>query len=109
MWRRKEEEHEGPAASAKPPSFLRATAGAFGVVFLAEWGDLTQLGTATLAARYGRPFIVFSAATAALWCVAGLAVLAGHRAAKLLDPARTKRLAAVVFAVLGALLVVGVL
>ena len=28
------------------PTFWRTTAGVFGVVFIAEWGDLTQLGTA---------------------------------------------------------------
>ena len=53
MWRRKDEAAEATAggASAKEPTFLRAFTQVFGVVFLAEWGDLTQLGTATLAAR----------------------------------------------------------
>ena len=107
MWRRKEEDEVREAA--KERSFLGATAAAFGVVFIAEWGDLTQLGTAALAARYAQPLTVFCGATAALWCVAGLAVLAGRSAGKLLHPGRTKKVAAVIFAALGALLVAGVL
>ncbi len=110
MWRRGPEEDEAgaPAGGGVEPSFLRAFASVFGVVFLAEWGDLTQLATATLAARYARPITVFCAATLALWCVTAVAVVLGNRAGKLVDPARTKRVAAVVFAVLGVLLAVGV-
>jgi Ca2+/H+ antiporter, TMEM165/GDT1 family len=111
MWRRKddEEEHGLPGAPATHPTFWRATAAVFGVVFVAEWGDLTQLGTAALAARYAQPVTVFCAATLALWSVAALAVLVGNRAGKLLDPGRTKKVATVIFAVLGVLLVSGVL
>ena len=47
------------------------------VVFLAEWGDLTQILTANLAARYQSPVSVAVAALAALWAVAALAVIAG--------------------------------
>ncbi len=110
MWRRKHDDDDGEAAAkATAPTFLRATAEVFGVVFIAEWGDLTQLGTAALAARYARPITVFCAATLALWCVTAIAVVAGNRAGKLLDPERTKKVAAVVFAALGVLLVVGVI
>lgn len=107
MWRRKSEEEDAP--DALPPSFFKAFAQTFGVVFIAEWGDLTQLGTAALAARYNKPVTVFVGATAALWAVAGIAVFVGHRAGKLLDPERTKKIAAVLFGILGALLVVGVI
>jgi putative Ca2+/H+ antiporter (TMEM165/GDT1 family) len=111
MWRRKHEEEPSAAsqASTKEPSFRRALGSVFGVVFLAEWGDLTQLGTATLTARYAQPVTVFCAATLALWCVTAIAVLIGNRAGKLLDPERTKKVAALIFAALGALLIVGVL
>ena len=110
MWRRKhDDDEEHGLAGASAPTFWRATATVFGVVFAAEWGDLTQLGTATLAARYAQPVTVFCAATLALWCVTGLAVLAGNRAGKLLDPVHTKKVAAAIFAGLGMLLVSGVL
>ena len=110
MWRRgaDEDERGDSGHSAREPSFLRAFMSVFGVVFLAEWGDLTQLATATLAARYARPFTVFLAATLALWCVTAVAVVLGNRAGKVIDPVRTKRIAAVVFAALGALLIAGI-
>ena len=40
-------------------SFFRAAAVSFGVLFAAEWGDLSQLATAGLAARYDSPVSVF--------------------------------------------------
>lgn len=113
MWRRQaddDEDEAGPGHHAHhPPTFLRSFGTVFGVVFIAEWGDLTQLGTAALAARYKSPLAVFGGATLALWGVAGLAVFVGNRAGKLLDPELTKRVAAVIFGLLGIALVVGVL
>jgi putative Ca2+/H+ antiporter (TMEM165/GDT1 family) len=52
---------------------------AFSVVFVAEWGDLTQLATAALQARYQQPVVVFVAATLALWAVSVIAVALGNR------------------------------
>lgn len=52
---------------------------AFTVVFIAEWGDLTQLATAALQARYQQPLVVFVAATLALWAVSAIAVMLGNR------------------------------
>jgi putative Ca2+/H+ antiporter (TMEM165/GDT1 family) len=108
MWRRHDAAEEPTKDDAKA-GFWRSAWLAFGVVFLAEWGDLTQLATAAFAARYARPFVVFAGATAALWAVAAIAVFVGHRAGKLLDPSVTKRVAAVLFALVGAALIAGVL
>lgn len=52
---------------------------AFIVVFVGEWGDLTQLATAALQARYRSPIVVFAAATLALWLVTAIAVTLGNR------------------------------
>lgn len=52
---------------------------AFLVVFVGEWGDLTQLATAALQARYRDPVVVFAAATLALWLVSAIAVSLGNR------------------------------
>ena len=49
----------------------------FLVLFAAEWGDLSQLLTITLVARYDAPGSVFLGALAALLTVSGLAVVAG--------------------------------
>jgi putative Ca2+/H+ antiporter (TMEM165/GDT1 family) len=51
---------------------------AFVVVFLAEWGDLTQVLTANAAVRYDSAISVAVGATLALWSVAALAVIGGH-------------------------------
>ncbi len=56
----------------------KAAATSFGVLFLAEWGDLSQLLTAGLAARYDDPVSVFVGSWAALIVIAGVAVLLGR-------------------------------
>ncbi len=113
MWRRKSDDSDDDEKVAgkvhHEPTFLRSFSTVFGVVFIAEWGDLTQLGTAALAARYQSPLAVFGGATLALWCVAAIAVFIGNRAGKLLDPERTKKIAAVIFALLGVALLAGFL
>jgi putative Ca2+/H+ antiporter (TMEM165/GDT1 family) len=55
----------------------RTVGTAFVVIFIAEWGDLTQILTANLAARYDNALWVGVAAVAALWAVAAIAMLAG--------------------------------
>jgi putative Ca2+/H+ antiporter (TMEM165/GDT1 family) len=105
MWRRQEEDEETPDRDAR--GFWRSAWLVFGVVFIAEWGDLTQLATAALSARYHAPLVVFAGATLALWGVAAIAVFVGNRAGKLLDPHRTARVAAGLFAAVGVALVVG--
>jgi Ca2+/H+ antiporter, TMEM165/GDT1 family len=112
MWRRKKEEATEIRAievEKSKPTFFRAFISTFSLIFIAEWGDLTQLGTAALAARYRSPLTVFSAATLALWSVAALAILVGNRAGALMNPDVTKRVAAVVFLLLGVALIIGLL
>jgi Ca2+/H+ antiporter, TMEM165/GDT1 family len=77
-------------------------------VFVAEWGDLTQIATAGFAARLKQPVLVFAAATTALWAVATIAVIVGHRAGRLLNPDLTRKIAAVLFAAAGILLIAGI-
>jgi putative Ca2+/H+ antiporter (TMEM165/GDT1 family) len=106
MWRRGVG-GEAPARSGTESRFVPVLTKAFGVVFIAEWGDLTQVGTAALAAHYAAPVPVFAGATLALWSVLALAVLLGNRAARTLPPERTKQIAAVVFAGVGVALLLG--
>jgi Ca2+/H+ antiporter, TMEM165/GDT1 family len=101
MWRKHEEPPASDGASGPPLPDGRAFLRVFTVIFAAEWGDLTQLGTAALAARYARPIAVFVGSTLALWCVAGLAAFAGHRAKGSLDARLVQRAAAVLFALVG--------
>jgi putative Ca2+/H+ antiporter (TMEM165/GDT1 family) len=108
MWRRKEDSEE-EVKDRETRGFWRSAWLVFGVVFIAEWGDLTQLATAALAARYHAPVVVFGGSTLALWAVAAIAVFVGHRAGKLLDAHVTKRIAAVLFALVGVALLTGLL
>jgi putative Ca2+/H+ antiporter (TMEM165/GDT1 family) len=52
---------------------------AFLVVFLGEWGDITQIATANYAAKYHSPLSVGVGATLGLWAVAGIGVLVGSK------------------------------
>ena len=65
-------------ADAKDVTGFRAVLASFLVLFAAEWGDLSQLLTISLVARYEAPVSVFLGALAALLVVSGLAVLAGR-------------------------------
>ena len=87
------------ADTREPTSFLRAAAISFGVLFAAEWGDLSQLATAGLAARLDDPVSVFVGAWAALLTVSGLAVFLGTKLADRLPVALIRRVAAVLFLV----------
>ena len=88
------------------PSFLKAAAISFGVLFAAEWGDLSQLATAGMAARTGEPLSVFVGAWAALLVVSGLAVFLGKKLADRLPIALIRRVAAVLFLVFAVVAVI---
>jgi Ca2+/H+ antiporter, TMEM165/GDT1 family len=88
------------------PSFLKAAAISFGVLFAAEWGDLSQLATAGMAARTGEPLSVFVGAWAALLVVSGLAVFLGKKLADRLPIALIRRVAAVLFLVFAVIAVI---
>lgn len=79
---------------------------AFLVIFVAEWGDLTQLSTAALEAHYARPLTIFCAAVLALWCVTGLAVTVGKSLASRVSPRTLNRAASAAFAAMGVVLLV---
>ncbi|WP_104529203.1 TMEM165/GDT1 family protein [Blastococcus saxobsidens] len=107
LWRSAGDVEDGGEAAEvrEQTSFLRAAAISFGVLFAAEWGDLSQLATAGLAARYEEPLSVFAGAWAALLVVSGLAVFLGKKLADRLPIPLIRRVAAglfLVFAVVAA-------
>lgn len=75
---------------------------AFLVVFVAEWGDLTQVLTANLAARYHSPVSVAVGAVVALWAVAALAVLGGQALRRIIDVNVVRKVTTVVLLGFGA-------
>jgi Ca2+/H+ antiporter, TMEM165/GDT1 family len=84
----------------RAPSFLRVAGMTFGLVFLAEWGDITQLSTASLAARYD-PLLVFAGATLGLWAAAAVAVSIGAKSLDLIPMAWVRRITAGIMLGLG--------
>lgn len=72
----------------------------FGVVAVAEFGDLTQIAIATLAARYHAPLAVGTGSVLALWAVAGLAIAGGRGLQKLVPLRWITRVAAGVMLIL---------
>jgi putative Ca2+/H+ antiporter (TMEM165/GDT1 family) len=109
MWFRRDHEEDELDLEKTRGKFLRTIWVSFVVIFIAEWGDLTQFSTAILAAKHGpgKAVTVFVAATLALWTVTALAILVGNRARKILQPKVLQRIAAVAFAVVGVALLLG--
>jgi putative Ca2+/H+ antiporter (TMEM165/GDT1 family) len=100
IWREglEAEEEEEAVVAAVPESagFLKVATLGFGVIFVAEWGDLTQILTANLAAKYHDPLSVGLGAVLGLWAVGLLAILGGKTLLKVLPIKWITRIAAVV-------------
>lgn len=72
---------DGDEESIKAPadqSFWKVSGAGFMLILVAEFGDLTQIMTANLAARYDNPVSVGVGAVLALWAVAGIGILGGR-------------------------------
>jgi putative Ca2+/H+ antiporter (TMEM165/GDT1 family) len=103
LWVHKEkddEEDEDSGRDGARTGFWPVFGTAFAVVFLAEFGDLTQFLTVSLAARFHDPVSVGIGATLALWVAAGCAVTLGWRLLKLIPMQWLTRGAAVVMLIL---------
>jgi putative Ca2+/H+ antiporter (TMEM165/GDT1 family) len=81
----KEEEEEEELVARESLSGRRVLTTSFIVIFLAEWGDLTQILTANLAAHYHSGLSVGVGALLALWAVAGVAVIGGQSLLKFIN------------------------
>lgn len=102
LWRQNGEkgEDEETGMDGVRSGFWPVFGTAFAVVFLAEFGDLTQFMTISLAARFHDPISVGIGATLALWVAAAGAVTLGWRVLKLIPMHWLTRGAAVVMIVL---------
>jgi Ca2+/H+ antiporter, TMEM165/GDT1 family len=97
------EEQEVAARTTADVHGFKVVATSFGVLFLAEWGDLSQLLTAGLAARYHDPVSVFAGSWLALVAVAALAVLLGRTLLRFVRLSTIRRVGAVVCLLLACL------
>ena len=68
---------------------------------MSEWGDLTQIMTVNLAAKYDDPLSVGIGALTAEWLVTGLGVLLGKRLVKSVPLELVRRIAGLLMAALG--------
>lgn len=96
--RREPEDTAAAAAAPARPRPWRVAVTAFSVVFVAEWGDLTQLLTANLAARYHSALSVGLGSLLALWAVGALAVLGGRGLLRLINVTLVRAATAVLLA-----------
>ena len=97
---RQPEDLDAARQGGPPATFARVAGTSFAVVFLAEWGDITQLTAANLAAKYD-PLSVFVGVTLGLWAVAALAVTVGAKSLNFIPMAWVQRITAVILLVLG--------
>jgi putative Ca2+/H+ antiporter (TMEM165/GDT1 family) len=94
---------------ADAAGFWPVAATSFGVIALAELGDLSDITMANLAARYHDPVAVGIGSVLALWLVAALAITGGRGLLRILPMRWIGRLAALVMVVMAAVTLVEVI
>ncbi|MFF2204507.1 TMEM165/GDT1 family protein [Streptomyces sp. NPDC058145] len=94
---------EGEEEIKKPAdqSFWRVAGTGFMLILVAEFGDLTQIMTANLAARYDDPLSVGLGAVLGLWAVAGFGIVGGKALMKRVPLRLITRIAALLMLGLG--------
>lgn len=92
--------------SAAGAGFWPVAATSFGVIALAELGDLSDITMANLAARYHNPVAVGIGSVLGLWLVAALAITGGRGLLRILPMRWISRLAALVMVVMAAVTLV---
>ncbi len=79
----------------------------FGIMFLAELGDKTQLTILSLAGRYRSPWVVFAGAALAMVLATGLGVLAGNFLPSLIGEKMVRYVSGGLFMLFGILVLAG--
>ncbi len=107
LLRGRNEAEQAERAIDVPPTFIRVAGTSFLVILVAEFGDLTQILIANLAARYHDPLAVGTGGLLALWVVAGLAMVGGRGLLRLVPMRLITVVAAGVMAVLAVVSLIG--
>ncbi|MFD5013827.1 TMEM165/GDT1 family protein [Streptomyces chartreusis] len=97
----KKDEDEGEVRKPENQSFWKVSGAGFMLILVAEFGDLTQIMTANLAARYDDPLSVGIGAVLALWAVAGIGIVGGKALMKRVPLKLITKVAALVMLTLG--------
>lgn len=98
----KKDEDEEEIRKPENQSFWKVSGAGFMLILVAEFGDLTQIMTANLAARYDDPLSVGIGAVLALWAVAGIGIVGGKALMKRVPLKLITKVAALVMLTLGA-------
>ena len=97
----KKDEDEEEVRRPENQSFWKVAGAGFMLILVAEFGDLTQIMTANLAARYDDPLSVGLGAVLALWAVAGIGIVGGKALMKRVPLGVITKVAAMVMLGLG--------
>ncbi|MFD9429767.1 TMEM165/GDT1 family protein [Streptomyces sp. NPDC060002] len=97
----KKDEGEEEVRRPENQSFWKVAGAGFMLILVAEFGDLTQIMTANLAARYDDPLSVGLGAVLALWSVAGLGIVGGKALMKRVPLKLITQIAALLMLALG--------
>ncbi|AJP01813.1 TMEM165/GDT1 family protein [Streptomyces leeuwenhoekii] len=97
----KKDEDDEEIRKPENQSFWKVSGAGFMLILVAEFGDLTQIMTANLAARYEDPLSVGLGAVLALWAVAGLGIVGGKALMKRVPLRLITQIAALVMLALG--------
>ncbi|MEU0910069.1 TMEM165/GDT1 family protein [Streptomyces althioticus] len=97
----KKDDDEEEVRKPADQSFWKVAGAGFMLILVAEFGDLTQIMTANLAARYDDPISVGLGAVLALWAVAGLGIVGGKALMKRVPLKLITRIAALLMLGLG--------
>jgi putative Ca2+/H+ antiporter (TMEM165/GDT1 family) len=97
----KKDEGEEEVKKPADQSFWRVAGTGFMLILVAEFGDLTQIMTANLAARYDDPISVGLGAVLGLWAVAGLGIVGGKALMKRVPLRLITQIAALLMLALG--------
>jgi putative Ca2+/H+ antiporter (TMEM165/GDT1 family) len=94
-------DESGNAVEIAAPTFRRVATLSFAVIFVGEWGDITQIATANLAAKYHDPIGVGVGALLGLWTVVAIGVVAGSKLVERVPLALVRRITGLILAALG--------
>ncbi|MET7535560.1 TMEM165/GDT1 family protein [Streptomyces sp. NPDC005349] len=97
----KKDEEEEEVRKPGDQSFWKVSGAGFMLILVAEFGDLTQIMTANLAARYDDPLSVGLGAVLALWAVGGLGIVGGKALMKRVPLALITKIAAILMLGMG--------
>src|ERR1700733_10811912 len=97
-----DEDEDEVRLKASAAGFWAVAVTSFGVILLAELGDLSDIVIANLAARYHDPVPVGIGSVLALWSVVALAIVGGRRLQRILPLRWIARLAALAMVVMAA-------